>query len=104
MSFDDDYVYVSKVPYASAVGSLMYAMVCIRPGIAEAMGVLSRLMSNPSKKHWNFVKNVFRYLKGPSNNYLVYHGTDDVVKLLDIREFVDVDWARDLDSRRSTTG
>ncbi|XP_074323739.1 secreted RxLR effector protein 161-like [Apium graveolens] len=29
----------SKVPYASAVGSLMYAMVCTRPDIAHAVRV-----------------------------------------------------------------
>ena len=32
------------VPYASAVGSLMYAMVCTRPDIAHALGVLSSFM------------------------------------------------------------
>ena len=31
--------YMSKVPYASAIGSLMYAMVCTRPDIAHAVGV-----------------------------------------------------------------
>ena len=38
---------ISKVPYASAIGSLMYAMVCTRPNIAHAMGVVSRYMSHP---------------------------------------------------------
>ena len=36
--------YMSRVPYASAVGSLMYAMVCNRPNIANSVGVWSRLM------------------------------------------------------------
>jgi hypothetical protein len=36
---------MSLVPYESAVGSLMYAMVYTRPDIAQAMGVLSRYMS-----------------------------------------------------------
>ena len=38
---------MSKVPCASAIGSLMYAMVCTRPNIAHAMGVVSRYMSHP---------------------------------------------------------
>ena len=42
---------MSHVPYASAVGSLMYAMVCTRPDIAHAVGVLSRYMSKPGKEH-----------------------------------------------------
>ncbi|RVW34552.1 Retrovirus-related Pol polyprotein from transposon TNT 1-94 [Vitis vinifera] len=37
--------HMSKVPYASAIGSLMYAMVCTRPDIAHAVGVVSRFMS-----------------------------------------------------------
>ena len=41
--------YMSKVPYASTVGSLMYAMVCTRPDIAHAVGVVSRYMKNPGK-------------------------------------------------------
>eukprot|EP00253_Pinus_taeda_P004760 PITA_04760 len=73
---------MSRVPYASAVGSLMYAMVCTRPDIAHAVGVLSRFMSKPGKEHWSTVKRVFRYLCGTS----------------------DYDWAGDLDQRRSTSG
>eukprot|EP00253_Pinus_taeda_P031636 PITA_31636 len=42
---------MSCVPYASAVGSLMYAMFCTRPDIAHAVGVLSRFMSKPGKEH-----------------------------------------------------
>ena len=41
------------IPYASPVGSLMYAMVCTRPDIGYAVGVVSRFMNNPGKEHWN---------------------------------------------------
>ena len=34
--------YMSKIPYSSMVGSLMYAMVCTRPDIAHAVGVVRR--------------------------------------------------------------
>ena len=65
---------MSRVPYASAMGSLMYAMVCTRPDIAHAVGVLSRFMSNPGKEHWTAVKRVFRYLHGTSDYGLCYQG------------------------------
>ena len=39
---------MSKVPYASAVGSLMYAILCTRPDICYAVGLVSRYQSNPS--------------------------------------------------------
>ena len=45
----EDMDYMSKVPYASAVGSLMHAMVCTRPDIAHAVGVVSKYMNNPEK-------------------------------------------------------
>ena len=42
---------MAKVPYSSVVGSLMYAMVCTRPDIAHAVGVVSRFLENPRKEH-----------------------------------------------------
>lgn len=47
---------MKKVTYASAVGSLMYAMVCTRPDIAYSVGVVRRYMSNPGKEHRAAVK------------------------------------------------
>ncbi|KZV48074.1 hypothetical protein F511_12624 [Dorcoceras hygrometricum] len=44
--------YMNKVPYASAVGSVMYCMVCTRPDLAHAISVISRFMANPGKEHW----------------------------------------------------
>eukprot|EP00253_Pinus_taeda_P006664 PITA_06664 len=60
------------VPYASAVISLMYRMVCTRLNITHAVGVLSRFMSKPGKEHWTTVKRVFRYLHGTSDYGLCY--------------------------------
>jgi hypothetical protein len=42
---------MSRIPYASAIGSLMYAMMCTRPDICYAVGLVSRYQSNPSQKH-----------------------------------------------------
>ena len=78
-----------RVPYASVVGSLMYAMVCNRPDIAHAVGVLSRFMSNPGKEHWTAVKRVFRYLRGTSDYGLCYQGRPGLERMLDILGFVD---------------
>ena len=45
-STEHEHTYMNKVPYASVVGSLIYAMVCTRPDIAHTRGVVSRYMSN----------------------------------------------------------
>jgi len=47
---------MARIPYASSIGSLMYVMVCTRPDIGHAVGVVSRFMSNPGKAHWEAVK------------------------------------------------
>jgi len=52
---------MQKIPYASAIGSLMYAQVCTRPDIAYIVGVLGRYLSNPGMDHWNAAKRVMRY-------------------------------------------
>ena len=38
---DEEEKYMSHVPYVSAVGSIMYAMVCTRPDISHAVSVVS---------------------------------------------------------------
>jgi hypothetical protein len=48
--------YMSKVPYALVIESLMYAMVCTRSNIAYAVGAVSRYMDNPGKHHWEAIK------------------------------------------------
>jgi Reverse transcriptase (RNA-dependent DNA polymerase) len=42
---------MKSVPYASAVGSIMYAQVCTRPDLAYIVGMLGRYMSNPDLDH-----------------------------------------------------
>ena len=44
--------YISKIPYSSAVGSLMYAMVCTRPDIVHVVGVVRRYINNPYQDNW----------------------------------------------------
>ncbi|KAK0573671.1 hypothetical protein LWI29_011808 [Acer saccharum] len=68
--------FMSRVPYASAVGSLMYAMLCTRPDICFAVGIVSRFQSKPGPDHWTAVKHIFKYLKRTRDNMLVYSGGD----------------------------
>nr|CAN73146.1 hypothetical protein VITISV_001508 [Vitis vinifera] len=88
-----------KVPYASAVGSLMYAMVCTMPDIAHAVGVVSRFISNPGKEHWAIVKWILRYLRGISKTCL-YFGTDKLVLV----ECTNADMIGNVDSKKFTFG
>jgi len=42
---------MESIPYASVVGSLMYAQTCTRPDISFAIGMLGRYQSNPGMDH-----------------------------------------------------
>jgi hypothetical protein len=80
---------MSHVPCVSGVGSL---------------GVLSRYMSKPRKEHWTTVKRVFKYLRDTANYGLCYQGRPGLDRVLEIHGFVYLEWAGDLDRRRSTSG
>lgn len=90
---------MENVPCSSAVGSLMYAMICTRPDIAYAVGAVSRYLSNPGKQHWAAVKWIFRYLRGTTRRCLCFGKGKPVLK-----GYTDADMAGDVDSRKSTSG
>ena len=96
---EEERAYMAKVPYASAIGSLMYVMVCTRPDIAQAVGAVSRYMNNPGKLHWEAVKWILRYLRGTTSKALCFKGGDMV-----LIGYVDADLAGNVDIRRNTIG
>ncbi|KAL5544851.1 hypothetical protein UlMin_008635 [Ulmus minor] len=89
-----------KIPYASALGSLMYAQVCTCLDIAYIVGMLGRYLSNPGMDHWKVVKWVMRYLQRTKDYMLTYRRSDH----LEIMGYSNSDFARCLDSRRCTSG
>ena len=92
---------MSKVLYASAVGCLMYAIVCIRPDWAHTVSTVNRYMANPGREYWNAMKWIFKYLKGTTKHGILFSrqlGTNSVVG------YVNVDCVGEVDDRRSTTG
>ena len=68
-------------------------MVYTRLNIAYAVGVLSRYMSKPRKEHCTIIKRVFRYLRGTTSYGLFYQERPRLDIVLEIHDFVDVDWA-----------
>eukprot|EP00253_Pinus_taeda_P020592 PITA_20592 len=82
---------MSRAPYASVVGSVLYEMVSTRPNITHVVGILSRFMSKPRKEHWTIVMSVFRYFPGTSDYGLCYEGRSGLDRILDIHGFVDAE-------------
>ena len=60
------------ISYASAVGSLMYAMLCTKPDICFVIGMVSRYQSEPGEEHWIAVKHILKYLRRMRDYILVY--------------------------------
>ena len=90
---------MERFPYASAVGSLMYAQVCTHSDIAYIVGMLGRYLSNPGMDHWKKAKRVMWYLQRTKGYMLTYRRSS----YLEIVEYSDSDFAGCLDSRRSTS-
>ena len=90
---------MEKLSYASTCGSLMYAMIATRPDIAFAMGVVNKYMSNPNKKHWKAMTGTMRYVRHTKSMRICYGSQD-----LSVRGYTDLDYAGDLDKRRSKSG
>ncbi|KAD3067741.1 hypothetical protein E3N88_35621 [Mikania micrantha] len=88
------------IPYASVVGSLMYAQVCTRPDIAYITGMLGRYQSNPGLDHWKAAKKVLRYLQGTKEYKLTYRRSDD----LEVIGYTYSDFAKCKDDKKSTSG
>ncbi|GJY02119.1 retrotransposon protein, putative, ty1-copia subclass [Tanacetum coccineum] len=65
---------MQNVPYASAVGSIMYAVRCTRPDVTFAQNITSRFQQNPGKPHWTAVKTILKYLRNTKDMFLVYGG------------------------------
>ena len=98
-SNEEDKRKMMKIPYSSAVGSLMYLMVCTRPDMAHAVGVVNRFLSNLGKEHWAAVKWILRYLRGTSNVCLCY-GKGKLI----LDGFTDANMVGNIDSRKSISG
>ena len=88
-----------RIPYALAVGNLMYAMLCTRPDICYVVGIVNRYQSNPRLDHWIVVKNILKNLRRTRDYKLVY-GAKDLI----ITGYTNPDFQTDKDTRKSTSG
>ncbi|KAK8665472.1 hypothetical protein V6N13_005639 [Hibiscus sabdariffa] len=78
---------MSQIPYAPAIGSIMYAMT-------------SRYQANPGEGHWVAVKNILKYLRRTKYVFLVYGGEEQLI----IKGYTDASFQIDKDDSRSQSG
>ncbi|KAJ9544434.1 hypothetical protein OSB04_024141 [Centaurea solstitialis] len=89
---------MKSIPYASAIGSIMYAMICTRPDVAYSVSVTSRYQQNPGEAHWVVVKNILKYLRRTKEMFLVFGGSEDEIS---VTGFTDASFQTDRDDFRS---
>ena len=87
------------IPYASAVELIMYAMLCTKPDVAYALGIVSRFQENPREDHWKAVKNILKFLRRTKDIFLVYGGSE-----LKLEGYLNSSFQLDLDDSKSTLG
>ncbi|GKC59094.1 hypothetical protein Tco_1086692 [Tanacetum coccineum] len=68
---------MQNVPYALAVGSIMYAIRCTRPDVAFTQNITSRFQQNPGEPHWTAMKTILKYLRNTKDMFLVYGGNPE---------------------------
>ena len=68
---------MSKIPYASTIGSIIYVILCTQPDVSYGLSTIRRYQSDPGEGHWTTVKNILNYLRRTKDAFLVYGGKED---------------------------
>ncbi|GKF86249.1 putative zinc finger, CCHC-type containing protein, partial [Tanacetum coccineum] len=85
--------------YRSLVGALQYLTIT-RPDLSYAVNQVSQFLHTPMKDHFQAVKRILRYVKGT----LSYGLSFSHVASPSLLGYSDTDWARCIETRRSTYG
>ena len=92
---------MSKIPYASSIGSIMYAMLCSQSDVSYALSMTSIYQLDPSESHWTAVKNIFKYFRRSKDTFLLYRGQKDE---LVVNGYIDASFQFDKDDFISQSG
>ena len=95
-----DAVAVPADPFCQVVGSLMYLLIATRPDITISASSVSQHLEQPQKIHWNAMKRILKYLRGTTKHGFYFPSQQSH----QIQAYSDADYARDTETRRSTSG
>jgi hypothetical protein len=68
-----------KIPYASIIKSIMYAMIYTRPYVSYVLSVINKHQANPNITHWTAVKTILKYLRRTKDMFLIYGGEIELI-------------------------
>ncbi|KAJ9541609.1 hypothetical protein OSB04_028115 [Centaurea solstitialis] len=92
---------MKSVPYAFAIGLIMYAMLCTRPDVAYLVSVTSRYQQNPGEAYWVAVKNILKYMRRTKKMFLVFGGSEDEIS---VTGYTDASFQTNRDDFKSQSG
>ena len=87
---------MSRIPYASAIGSIMHAMICKRLDVSYALSMTSRYQVDRGEQHWIAIKNIPKYLRRTKDTLLIYGGEEE----LSVKGYTDASFQTDRDDSR----
>jgi len=82
-------MHMRGIPYAEAIGSVLWPVVVSRPDAAYAVGVLSQFIQNPGQAHWEALKHVIVYLGCTKDLWLTFGGRTKTL----VEGYCNADWA-----------
>ena len=82
------------IPYASAVGSIKYAMLCTRPIVYPALSLAREYNSDLGVDHWTLVKIILSGIR-------ICFSFMEVTKRFVVKSYVDASFDTDLDDSKS---
>jgi hypothetical protein len=88
------------ISYVSAIGSIMYAMLCMCPDVSYALSAISRYQSNFGDAHWTIVKNILNYLRRTKEAFIVFGGEEELV----VKGYNDASFQTEANDSKSQSG
>ena len=85
------------IPYASAIGSIKYGMLCTRPIVYPALSLARGYNSDPGVDHWTAVKIILSGIRK-------YFSIMEVTKRFVVKSYVDASFDTDPDDPKSQSG
>jgi hypothetical protein len=85
------------IPYALAIGSIMYAMLCTHTYVSYALSATSWYQSNFGEAHWIIVKTILKYLRRTNEAFLVFRGEEALI----VQDYNDASFQTDADDSKS---
>jgi hypothetical protein len=85
------------IPYASAIGSIMYVMLCTHSDVSYALSAMRRYQSNYGDAHWTIVKNILKYLRRTKEVYLMFGGEEELI----VKGYNDANFQTNVDDSKS---